>query len=313
MRTSLLGISLNRPLMSWGLIEINLLLFVPILGLARVNKTPSIMRIKYFFIQSLASVALLVRIIFIINISWGVIKISSLLRFSLMWKLGAPPFHLWLFNIMIDLDWLLFFIISTWQKILPFYILRQIILELVDFFIIFSLLIPVRGALFQTRIKKILIISSIFIGAWVVASIIFIKTWWLYIFLFYRIILFFCVLVFFNNKITALEGNNFYIINTQEKFTLFFLLLSIAGFPPFLGFFIKLLILLILLQHLKIVISLLIVLASVVIIYIYLRIFFRFLLIQNISSKNSFLFKISDYFMLILFIYILRPTLLFMW
>ena len=49
-----------------------------------------------------------------------------------MWKIGAPPFHLWLVNLMIDLEWFIFFVISSLQKVLPLYILRKIPLIFLD-------------------------------------------------------------------------------------------------------------------------------------------------------------------------------------
>lgn len=303
---------MRSSLMIWGLMEINLLLFVPIIGLTGKNRTPNILRMKYFFIQSLASVVLFVRIILIMRTSWGSPGLSITLRGRLIWKLGVPPFHLWLFNLIIDLDWGLFFITASWQKILPFYLLEQSLIVGVDFFILFSLFVSVRVALFQVRVKKILIISSLFTRVWVLASILASKTWWVYIFILYRIILFFCVLVFQSNKIGLLERNNFYSIRIREKYSIFFLLLSMAGLPPFLGFFIKLLVLLATFYQLKGIISMFIVLASVLMIYIYLRMFLRFLTAQSLYRKKNFFFKTVNWTILISVVHILSPILFFM-
>lgn len=311
--TSIVGLSLTSPLIIWGIIELNLLLFVPILGLIRKNNIPSILRIKYFFIQSLASVILFVRVILIRRTSWRSVSITVMLSGRLIWKLGIPPLHLWLFNVIVDLDWVLFFITTSWQKILPFYFLRQTIVVGVDFFILFSLYVSIRASLIQVRIKKILILSSVFTRAWVLASILTSKSWWVCIFLLYRIILFFCILILHNNKIGLLERNNSYTINIQEKLNVFFLLLSMAGLPPFLGFFIKLLVLLIAFSQLKGLISLLIVIASVLIIYIYLRIFLRSIIRQTLHRKNFFFFKTINWAILILMVYIVSPILFFLW
>merc|ERR1712053_66088 len=102
------------------------------------------------------------------------------------------------------------------------------------------------------------------------------------------IILFFCTIIFSNNNIVFLESNNFYTISIQEKLNIFFLLLSIGGLPPLLGFFIKLFIIFIL------------IICSVLIIYIYLSIFLSFIITQTIYRKNIFFVKISNFFRLIL-------------
>lgn len=291
--------------------EINLLLFIPIMGLSRVPGVSNLIGIKYFFVQSLASIILLIGLVIIINLSWNLINVSRILSLRLVWKLGIPPFHLWIFNIIIDLDWGLFFIIASWQKILPFYFLSQVVLEIVDYIIIFSIYISIRGSLFQASIKKILILSSIFTRAWVIASIISIKIWWMYIFLLYRIILFFCSIIFYYNKIIFLERNNFYTISIQGKFNIFFLLLSMAGIPPFLGFFIKLLILFTLIYNIKLYIAFFLIMSSIIIIYIYLRIFLTFMITQRIFRKNILFIKISNFFRSILLIYTLSPIIFF--
>lgn len=122
----------------------------------------------------------------------------------------------------------------------------------------------------------------------------------MFIFIFYRLILFFCTIIFYNRKINLLERNNFYGLAIQEKFNLFFLLLSMAGLPPFLGFFIKLFILFILISYIKLYIAFIIIIASIIIIYIYLSIFLRFIIIQRVYRKNLYFFKVSNFFKLIL-------------
>lgn len=68
------------------------------------NHLPIILGLKYYFIQSLASILFLVSIIMAIqsnqkNFSELVIIIS------MSWKIGVPPFHLWMINLIMGLDW----------------------------------------------------------------------------------------------------------------------------------------------------------------------------------------------------------------
>lgn len=305
-----LGVSLNNILITWRIIEINILLFIPILGLSNGVKNPDIIRFKYFFTQSLASIIFFIRILILILLPMEVTKISILFSLRLAWKLGVPPFHIWLLNLLIELDWLLFFIISSWQKILPFYIIGQIILEAIEFFILFCLLVSVGIAMYLVSIKKLLIISSIFTRGWVLRSIIFIKIWWLLFFFLYSTILLFCCLIFYIGKVDNLKIARLSSLSLTEKIGVFILLISMAGLPPFLGFYIKLLILLILLHHLKIFILFSIVLSSVLIIYLYLRIFLRALTLQRLTIKSRFSYKTTNYPIFFTRIYIFSPLIL---
>jgi hypothetical protein len=59
----------------------------------------------------------------------------------------------------------MFLALNTWQKLLPLYILRKLQLQNWEFIVLLSLFVSVSGTLFQSRIKKLIIFSSIFTGA----------------------------------------------------------------------------------------------------------------------------------------------------
>jgi len=290
--------------------EINILLFIPILRMRNIFHDSQILGLKYFFIQSLASIILFFRmmLIFLLNRQIYTYLFISL---SLCWKMGIPPFHLWLFNLIIEIDWILFFLTSSWQKILPLYLIRQIYFSLLEFFIFLALILRVSISLFQCNVKKILIISSIFTGAWVLSSIFFVKIFWILILFLYRSILFICVTIFRDNKVSIKSVNNLVSIQQFEKINILFILLSIAGLPPFLGFFIKISVLVIMILRRKFFLPILLVLRSVALIYMYLRIFLNRLLFQDISNKAFLRFIDRKSWLFIVLIYILRPLLFF--
>jgi len=209
----------------------------------------------------------------------------------LLWKIGFPPFHFWLFRIIIDLNWFIFFILSSWQKILPLYLINKIYFNLWDYILILSLIICISGVILQSRIKKLIIFSSIFTRVWVISSIIYFKIIWSLLLLIYRIILFFFVIFILNNKLLIKERENYFFIKQIEKFYIFFILLRIAGIPPFLGFFIKISILFILLLYKKFFLSFILLLSSIIIIFIYRRIFLNRLNILNPIPKIIFSYK----------------------
>jgi NADH:ubiquinone oxidoreductase subunit 2 (subunit N) len=96
------------------------------------------------------------------------------------------------------------------------------------------------------------------------------------------------------------ERGNYFLITQIEKFYTFFILLRIAGIPPFLGFFIKISILFILLLFKKFFLTLFLVVSSIFLIFIYRRIFLNRLRINLPTNKlfspyknyNIFFFRI---------------------
>ena len=159
-------------------------------------------------------------------------------------------------------------------------------------------------------IEKINLIFNIYFSTfnslWIISSIIFIKILWIYLYILYRIILFFCVLILFNYKLNLIENNNYFSINLINKINIFFLLLSMAGLPPFLGFYMKLIILLIILIYTKYFLAMLILFCSIFLIYIYLRFFLNSLAIQRVSYKNHIQFKSLNYFSALILVYSIR-------
>ena len=290
--------------------EINILLFIPILRIRKIFYDSQIIGLKYFFIQSLASIILFFSIILIFLLNTQ-IYVYLFISISLCWKMGIPPFHLWLFNLIIEIDWILFFLTSSWQKILPLYFIRQIYFSLSELYIILALGFRVLISIFQCNAKKILIISSIFTGAWVISSIFFVKIFWILILFLYRRILFICVIILNKNKFLLKPINNLTSIHQFEKINILFVLFSIAGLPPFLGFYIKISILVIIILIKKFFLSIILVIRSVALIYIYLRIFLNRLIFQDISNKTFLSFIDRKIWLLILMIYILRPLLFF--
>lgn len=306
--SSILGISINNIIISWRIIEINLLAFIPLLRF-RKKLRPHIIRIKYFLAQSLGSIIFFISLIFLTILN-KIIFYIFFITLRILWKIGFPPFHLWLFRLIIDLNWWLFFIIRSWQKILPLFLLNHFYFHGWEYFLILSLLISIIGTLFQSNLKKLLIYSSIFIRTWILSSIINIKIIWFILLSLYRFILFFLTIFFSRNKIVFIERRDFYSISYLNKIYIFFIILSIAGIPPLLGFFIKIRVLLILLEAKKLILSFVLVLSSIIIIFMYVRIFLRGLLTFNLINKNNYNRK--NYITIIYIVILILSPLIFL-
>ena len=177
--------------------------------------------LKYFLIQSIGSIFLLIRLIFLIRFYDQKSLFLFLMGRALIWKIGIPPFHFWLLNMIIDLEWRLFFIMASWQKILPLYFLNQIYFIRLDIFIVLTLFVSVLGSMGESSIKKILILSSLFTGAWIFSAMGSIKIFWLLLLIIYSAILFLFIRFIIKIPITQIYMNNFYTIRLQKKIIFF--------------------------------------------------------------------------------------------
>jgi len=281
---SFVGLSVDSLFLVWAVIEWNILLFIPLITFVNENHLPIILGLKYYFVQSLASILFLVSIIMAIqsnqkNFSELVIIIS------MSWKIGVPPFHLWMINLIMGLDWWTFFIISTWQKILPFYVLREIAMPIIDFLIILSLVVRVGLRFEQSRIKKVIIVSSIFTGAWIIRALIISKIVWTLVMLTYAGILFPTVIIFKNDKGVFNYSFLLSLNSFSEKLILFLLLISLAGLPPLAGFYLKIIVIFVLLSHRITALSCLLILSSVIIIFMYATLLIFSLVCQITKRK----------------------------
>jgi len=281
-----MGISFNRVLLSWRIIELNLILFIPIMIFSKNFYFSNIMGLKYFLIQSLASILLLS--IIILRLIFSEKILMRLFTFvALAWKIGIPPFHLWIINLMIDLNYHNFFIISTWQKVIPLYIIRRAPTNYLKIIIVISLIFSIIIRIDQLSVKKMLIISSIFIMAWVMAAVLFSSSFWMFVLWLYGIMLWLMTRGLFllksNNKIYILMLSN----SLVEKVVLFMITLSMAGFPPLMGFFLKLRIIIALIFLKMNFISAAIIFSSVILMYMYTTVFF--LSLSNYSPELTYL------------------------
>lgn len=222
--------------------------------------------IKYFLVQSLASILFITTSI--LRLYKYKYNIESVLILSIVLKLGIAPFHSW-FIIIIKITSLYnLFLLSTLQKFIPLVIIRSIDIK---YNLLIALLIVSRfticvNSIETIRIIKILGFSSINNLTWIILAIlsnvkIFIIFISLYIFVLGG-------LLFFNPlKI------NFRFLQTYklfDKFFLVFVLLSLGGLPPFLGFIIKAIVIKKSIILISLTIFIPVVIRSLIVLYIYI-------------------------------------------
>lgn len=280
---TIIVVSSGRWVNAWLALEVNLMSIIPILINNQSYRSTS-SSIKYFITQAIASMFL----IFIIIIYYNINIINSLninneiIIISLAIKSGIPPFHFWLPQVVENTEIIQTFFILSWQKIAPFIILTYCLSNILFSIIFISAMVGAVGGINQNSIKKILAYSSITHGAWMIFSIIIKQNLWVIYFFIYNIrLLVICLLIEKFNLKKISEINNRKIVR-NVKIIFIINILSIAGLPPFLGFFGKIIVIISIIYSLKILFSLRIILrASLISLIYYIKICYSSYLINE--------------------------------
>ena len=280
----------------WIGLEINLLSFIPLI-IDNKNILYSESAIKYFLIQTIASLIFLFSSIFYIikfNFYFNLEKLgyeNFIITRAIIIKLGAAPLHFWFPNIIEGLSWNNTLIMLTWQKIAPLIILSIIHLNnFFNFFIIISSLVGSIGGINQISLKKILTYSSINHISWILLANIINDILWSFYLIIYLLINYSLIKIFEIYNLTNINQlfifkSNFPII----KFCFLVNILSLGGLPPFLGFFPKWMIAENLILNNRLFILFVLIISTLITLYFYARVTFSaFLFSYPNFSWNKF-------------------------
>lgn len=263
----LIRISSRDWLVAWAGIEVSMIGLFPFI----VNKFSSGKEasVKYFLIQSLARILLLVGGIFFFV--FFIYKSIILLLIRLSLKIGFFPGQFWVPSLLRSLSWINNFLILGPIKVAPLGFLRLIIVNdyLKNLVLVLGLLRALVGSLLginQSSVRGILGASSISHSGWILISIIYGFLWGY--FFSYLLVLFFSIVGFFRGNFLLVRLNLF----------------SIRGLPPFLMFVIKFKVLYCLIFSNNIIMFTILILSSVIRLSFYLKFFFTYLL--NIKQND---------------------------
>lgn len=266
-----------------------------------------------------------------------------LLVLSIIIKLSMSPFHLWSLEIyekLISIITFFFIILSKFSYFIILYRFCHLLLNKPNFILnsvilLISLLSIIIGScsnLIQKRMKTLIIYSSISHLGYLVLTFMIGSAFSMEVFYFYllnyilsNIIIWFLILSLIkqrNNYINKLAKNitDFIVLNKTNKIaalSLLIILFSIGGLPPFVGFFNKLGIFLVLISEHLLTMVFLIGLSSLISIFYYIRLI-KILYFENITvgklykpliSFNCFLLCLFSF---MLFFWFINPKLLYL-
>nr|WLR81272.1 NADH dehydrogenase subunit 2 [Dercas lycorias] len=303
--STLISISSNSWLGCWIGLEINLLSFIPLISNNK-NLMHTEASLKYFLVQSIASI----NFIFIILFKMFFMKnfeinnlFSIMINSSLLMKMGSTPFHFWFPNIMEGLNWINCFILMSWQKISPMILLSYYFNN--NFIMIIMIMNVMIGSLSgfnQTSIRKLMTFSSINNLGWLLSALMISENMWLLYFSFYTFMIFIMCLMFFYMNIFYLNQIINLNLNFSLKISLFINFFSLGGLPPFMGFFPKWMIINYMISYNLYFMIFIFLMSSLIMLFFYIRIIYLTILLNffklkwfNFFLKNSTM-KIINFF-----------------
>nr|ALR69342.1 NADH dehydrogenase subunit 2 [Bemisia tabaci] len=307
---SALGWTMNNWLMIWYLMEVCLVLF---LGLCTAGKGYSVSEVmmSYYLIQVIFSLVMLTFILFyMFNLGY---MCNFVLVLGMMIKVGMFPFHFWFILICGKLEWVSFFMLSTVMKLIPLVLLYYLFSMLSFFYITASSMI--FGSLMGLNnnvIQKMMGYSSMITICWFIYSMSISLLLFFGYFMGYMIMLFWLVNILSKYNIFYINQFKLNSVNLNTKIMIFSYGLSISGFPPFLGFLIKWLVINYLWHlGLKLVVSLMVLISGLAV-YFYLQMIFFVMVVFSSwvkwytmnfigSSVLSFMFLLSYFILFILY------------
>nr|YP_010890198.1 NADH dehydrogenase subunit 2 [Celaenorrhinus consanguineus]WJJ70299.1 NADH dehydrogenase subunit 2 [Celaenorrhinus consanguineus] len=300
--STLISISANSWMGCWIGLEINLLSFIPLISNSN-NLLASEASLKYFLIQSIASInflfSILLKMILLKNFEMNNL-FSILINSSMMMKMGSAPFHFWFPNIIEGLSWLNCFILMTWQKITPMILLSYYLNK--NFLIMIMMINSIIGAIGginQTSLRKLLSFSSINNLGWMMFSILISENLWMLYFLTYSFLIMIMCFSFYIMNIYFINQLFIFNMNFFLKLLIFINFLSLGGLPPFLGFFPKWIVINFMIMKKFYIVSFIFIMMSLITLFFYIRIIYSCILFNylklkwfNITIKNNYLFFI---------------------
>lgn len=300
---TLLSVSSIHWLIIWAGLEINLIGFLPLLVYQKsVSERQS--AVKYFIVQALGSSFLIFgRLIsFSSSFGWDAYirgynyrRVGFLVLIcGLFIKLGLFPFHYWLPRVMAGLPWISCILLATWQKFAPLFLLLCLT-EMNQFYRVRLFICVVRigsslvggvGGMNQTQTRALLAYSSIGHLGWMRFAVIH-SEWTIKVYLAVYVLI---SISLFTSLWYSDFGNIKNIYNLKDFSFIYlrvmFLLLSLGGLPPLLGFVSKWLVVLVGVRSVWAPVVFGLILGSLMSLFYYLSLFFSIFL--RSLKKNGF-------------------------
>nr|UPL66050.1 NADH dehydrogenase subunit 2 [Cyrtorhinus sp.] len=299
----------------WLAMEMNLMSFIPMMSKPK-NSFISQSMMMYFLTQSMASMMFITTFLnnnYISNL-FNEEMMNFVIMMIMMMKMGMPPFHFWFPEIMNKLNWKTCFIMMTWQKMGPIYILSLNLTmnKTLILMICISSIFGAIGGLNQTSMRKILAYSSMNHLAWLMTSASMFKKSWIMYMMIYSVMLFTLTFMMYNYNIYFLNQMNIFFDKNINKIMITSMMLSLGGLPPFLGFMPKWMVIQYMIGSKEFILMLILVFSSLISMSYYLRMTSSINMLSYMCQKWTMFMKNKNLILMIMFmINMMLPLVIF--
>nr|YP_009498369.1 NADH dehydrogenase subunit 2 [Biomphalaria sudanica]AWK49480.1 NADH dehydrogenase subunit 2 [Biomphalaria sudanica] len=270
----IISLSSSDWVFSWIGMEVGMISLFPLLMMNYFSSSKESM-MKYFLIQSLASVMMFISGIIFFNNIEQMNMISYLFLMSLSLKLGIFPGHFWVPSLVNSLSWVSNMMLLGPLKIAPMGFLSMLVLSnnMMFVVIILGVFSAIIGSILgnnQTSIRSMIGSSSISHSGWMCVGVSFGYVWG-------YMLVYLIILMFMFLSLYMLDYLSFSVM-----------LLSLSGLPPFIMFLMKMKVLLYSLFSLEYIIFVMLILSSIISLNFYLKFFYSYFLTNKWNSKFLF-------------------------
>nr|WJR82413.1 NADH dehydrogenase subunit 2 [Rhipicephalus microplus] len=286
--TVLISLSSNSWFIYWLMMEMNMMSFIPLMNNYKLKNLNAM--ITYFVVQAFSS-----SLFFISAFQYNMMQIEFflfLINVSILIKLGMIPFHLWLISISEMLHFNSILILLTMQKIIPLLIAEKFMNNSLIPLFTMSTFFASFLAMKHKLMKKILIFSSISHQGWILCLLVKKFNFWIAYLMLYFIIFFNIIKIFNKHSIIFFSDFMKKKMKTEIKIKMIMLMMSLGGMPPFLGFFMKI-VSIYLLMSLNLIFIFMLILSSLLNLFFYMRMIIPlfFINLKFFTWNNIFLNK----------------------
>nr|YP_010478449.1 NADH dehydrogenase subunit 2 [Orosius sp.]UVI59893.1 NADH dehydrogenase subunit 2 [Orosius sp.] len=285
----------NNWISMWSGLEIMMLSFMPFMQ--NENQLSSESMMKYFITQSIASTLFLLGIS-IMLVGDNMMVIEMIMTTSMLIKLGSAPFHNWVMLVIEPLKTLPITVLLTIMKVPPLLILHQIESSLLVIPTMMGMLTAI-SCINQSSVRKIMGYSSVYNMSLMLVLIKNLILTYTFIVIYSTMLTMFMLLAK-NMKISHLNQLVFNEFNPWIKINLFMNMLSMAGFPPLMGFFNKIMTMQILINENNMILIMIMSLTSMLVMMFYMRMTFSTIITLYSFKKWVINSNNTSYFNMIL-------------
>ena len=225
----------NSWILIWVTLEINTLAFCSILKDSLKSKIAEL-SIKYFVIQSVASVLLVISITISKSPKLTVSLLILLPLMALLVKMAAAPFQEWFVGITKNSSTKPALVLITWQKLAPLFLLLYQSKPILWPFLLLSIILGSILQINKILFLEILAYSSVFNLSWLLMALLISNTLFILFCLIYWNSVLLVIIFIKNSKQKKINTST---NSRKEKWLLIITIANLAGIPPLAGFLIK--------------------------------------------------------------------------